>query len=346
MLYIIYIMPNSDKLYYIDQKLTKLPNIPNDCTELYCGFNQIEELPKLPQSLKILHCNNNQIKELPPIPNNCMDLDCSYNQITKLEKLPINLNILNCSNNQITELPRTSPENSPENSNNFLKTLNCSNNQITKLPTYSNYYDLVNIYCAGNKIETIKLNRRIQVIDISFNADLKTLDISEVIGDFQLKLDINQFDKFYEDISSKKAKIFIYIYIPIGTNKTFYKKFYEKIADRLSGKETLEIVKTKKSTLGFRGARIIENYNITNFSNNIKKNIITKYNLGNSYKIASRIEGGSKTVKNSKNPKKINMKKSELQKIALKNKVSLKKRDGTMKKKDELIKSLKLKKLL
>ena len=256
------------------------------------------------------------------IPPNCAVLDCSYNQITELpENLPDTIKELDCNYNQITKLPYNLPK--------LLETLKISNNQITELPNLSSLYNIKNLYCAGNKIKTITLNKGIQVIDISFNADLEKLDISEVIGDFQLKLDINQFDKFYEDISSKKAKIFLNIYIPIGTNKTFYKKFYEKIADRLSGKETLEIVKTKKSTLGFRGAKIIDNYNITN-----------------SYKIASRIEGGSKTVKNSKNPKKINMKKSELQKIALKNKVSLKKRDGTMKKKDELIKSLKLKKLL
>ena len=311
-------MSNSEKLYYIGENKTELPSIPDTCIELYCGYNKITKLPeKLPQYLKILHCDHNQITELPSIPDTCTDLDCSYNKITELpEKLPRNL-----------------------------ETLKISNNQITELPNVSSVYRIRNLYCAGNKIKIIDLSEtRIQLLDISFNTELETLKITDNIT--SLHLDINQFDKFYENILPKKAKIFLNIYIPIGTNKTFYKKFYETMGDRFSGKETLEIVKTKKSTLGFSGAKIIDNYNITNFSNNIKKNIITKYNLGNSYKIAQRIEGGSKTVKNSKNPKKINMKKSELQKIALKNKVSLKKRDGTMKKKDELIKSLKLKKLL
>jgi Leucine-rich repeat (LRR) protein len=266
--------------------------------------------------VKLYYIDQN-LEELPKIPNNCIELYCNNNKIKELpENLPDNIKELDCSNNQITELPEKLPQ--------FLETLKISNNQITELPNLSLLYRIRNLYCAGNKIKTIDLSEtRIQLLDISFNTELETLKITDNIT--SLHLDINQFDKFYENILPKKAKIFLTIYIPIGTNKTFY----------------------KKSTLGFSGARIIENYNITNFSNNIKKNIITKYNLGNSYKIASRIEGGgNKTVKKNKNPKKINMKKSELQKIALKNKVSLKKRDGTMKKKDELIKSLKLKKLL
>jgi Leucine-rich repeat (LRR) protein len=329
-------MSNKEKLYYIDKNLKILPNIPLECRELYCGFNQITELPKLPVNLSILKCNNNQIKNLPLIPDKCIELDCSYNQIKELpEKLPINLITLNISNNQITELPKKLPQ--------FLKTLDCSNNQITELPNYSEQYRLVNLYCAGNKITKITLDSRIKVIDISFNATLKDLIIPEDIGNFTLILDINQFKKFSKILEPIKNKIFLRIYIPSGTNKNSYKKS----TDFFSRKQSLEMHGTNKiSTLGFRGAEIIENYNITIFSNNIKNNIIKEYNLGNSYKISSRIEGGSKTVKNSKNPKKINMKKSELQKIALKNKVSLKKRDGTMKKKDELIKSLKLKKLL
>ena len=285
-----------------------------------------------------LNLISQNLEILPTIPINCTELYCNNNKIKELpENLPKYINTLNCSNNQITKLPEKLPD--------FLKTLYINNNQITELPDYSNHYRLENIYCEGNKIKKIKVETLIKVIDISFNTELEELYISPRSGDLHLTLDINQFNKFYKDISPIEKKIFLEINVPTGT-----KKFYKKLTE-FSGKQTLEInvpnSTNKKSTKDFRGTRIIENYNITNFSNNIKKNIIEKYNLGNSYKITSRIEGGgNKRVKKNKNPKKINMKKSELQKIALKNKVSLKKRDGTIKKKDELIKSLKLKKLL
>ena len=162
----------------------------------------------------------------------------------------------------------------------------------------------------------------IEKLDILFNTKLEKLDIPYNTKTLELILDSYQFEKFKEILKIIKNLRFLKLTIyHIESKKNFTIKPDEGFFTSIFHKKPSYINQLPK---------------------NYKNNIIKNYNLP----IIQRIEGGSKTVKNSKNPKKINMKKSELQKIALKNKVSLKKRDGTMKKKDELIKSLKLKKIL
>jgi hypothetical protein len=70
----------------IRKKLTYLPKLPNELTELNCSNNLIQKLPKLPTKLEILQCYNNKLQELP-------------------HELPDTLRYFNCSNNNIDTLP-------------------------------------------------------------------------------------------------------------------------------------------------------------------------------------------------------------------------------------------------
>ena len=49
------------KLDYSDQKLTKLPELPDTLEKLYCSNNKLTKLPELPESLKYLDCKNNNL---------------------------------------------------------------------------------------------------------------------------------------------------------------------------------------------------------------------------------------------------------------------------------------------
>ena len=291
-------------------------NLLNKITSIIFSNNDLTKLPKLPPNLISLKCSSNKITQLPEeLPLSLKKLDCSYNKITKLpEKLPSNLVELDCSYNQITELPKELPSN--------LEKLDCSYNQITELPKKLPI-NLVELNCGYNKIINLEnLPFFIQKLDILFNTKLEKLDIPNNTKTLELILDSYQFEKFKETLREIKKYRFLKLKIyHIESTKKFTVNHDEGFSTSISHQKPSYINK------------LPENY---------KKNIIKNYNLH----IIQIIEGGSKTVKNSKNPKKINMKKSELQKIALKNKVSLKKRDGTMKKKDELIKSLKLIKIL
>ena len=46
--------PPIDILYCEDNKLIKLPELPNSITEILCSFNKLIKLPKLPNKLQEL----------------------------------------------------------------------------------------------------------------------------------------------------------------------------------------------------------------------------------------------------------------------------------------------------
>ena len=243
-----------------------------------------------------------------------------YNELSNNEKIKYTWNgasnrpsiiyNLYCSNRNLEKLPDNLPD--------TIEKIDCSFNQIKelpdKLPSNLKYLD-----CCGNELNKLPQNlvdTNIQELKIAFNKNLENIVLPKNIQ--LLHIDNYQFMKFF-DFLSKLPSLYLEIYQLKNTISKF--NIMEKMS-LFSGKAS---------------------HSFVSFSNNkIRQKLIENYKMLS----VKRIEGGSKTVKNSKKSKKINMKKSELQKIALKNKVSLKKRDGTMKKKDELIKSLKLKKLL
>lgn len=258
----------------------------------------------------------------------------SYNELSNNEKKkytwngvsnrPSTIYNLNCSNRNLEKLPIDLPDSIEE--------IDCSFNKIKELPEkLPSKLELLN--CSFNELNKLPINLpdSIQIIAIQFNKNLEDIPLDSLPNLRHLYLDERQFLKFFEKIKNdyKKKNYLLQLYIySLQTNKKINE---DSIQRKL--KNNVFIVKKP-----IQFAQYMEKLP-SHIQIRLKKN----YNIPNVIRIN---EGGSKTVKNSKNLKKINMKKSELQKIALKNKVSLKKRDGTMKKKDELFKSLKLKKLL
>jgi len=140
-----------------NKKLTEIPLIPEDVSELDLSYNKIEELKKdvFPTGLKRLYLNNNKIKKL--------NIDCfnpklnylnlSDNLIKKLENVifPSNLNYLNLSANKIEELKKNIfPIN--------LKYLYLNVNQITELSENVFPNNLFNLGLSYNKIVKLKEN--------------------------------------------------------------------------------------------------------------------------------------------------------------------------------------------
>jgi len=251
-------------------------------------------------------------------PSKIYILDCSDCNLEKLqENLPDSIQKIYCEYNKIKKLPEKLPRD--------LKYLDCYLNELEELPQY-----LVDT-------NIIKLN-------ISWNKNLKNIVIPRNIE--TLIIDNYQFIKFYDDINNLKLNVdlVVKIYQFVFDIKT--KNYTENILEKISKitEKFRELSKINNCAPKIK----LEYHNDISLPNiKFKEKLMKNYNMTVSIPgSTNKIEGGSKTVKKNKNPKKINMKKSELQKIALKNKVSLKKKDGTIKKKDELIKSLKLKKLL
>ena len=84
---------NLQYLYCNNNRLTRLPNLPNTLIELYCSENQLVELPELPPSLRLLHCGMNKLTSLP--------------NMSAMK----NLEVIYCGFNNISQLPFICPEN-------------------------------------------------------------------------------------------------------------------------------------------------------------------------------------------------------------------------------------------
>ena len=252
----------------------------------------------------------------------------SYNELSNNEKIKYTWNgvserpsliyNLNCSNRNLEKLPDELPDS--------IKEIDCSFNKIKELPEKLPS-DLGYLNCSYNELNELPNNlpNNIYELSIQFNKNLKDIPFESLPNLIYLHLDKRQFLKFFEkikkDYKKKYYRLELFIYSLQTNKKIDEQNIQKKIKNNFLVKKPTEYL-----------------MNMKKMPNNIQRRLKINYNIPNVRIITS--EGGSK------NSKKINMKKSELQKIALKNKVSLKKRDGTMKKKDELIKSLKLKKLL
>jgi len=57
------------------------------------------------KGLRSLRCQNNKLNKLPPLPDTLTELICANNQLEKLPSLPDTLIKLNCYGNEITDLP-------------------------------------------------------------------------------------------------------------------------------------------------------------------------------------------------------------------------------------------------
>jgi len=125
-----------------DNKLTRLPRLPNSLVELNCDYNKLTSLPVLPKKMNRLLCSHNKIKQLPKLPQELKILHCNHNELTCLPELPNNLNELWCYSNILTCLPKLP---------NTLKTLYCNNNNITSLPILPKKLTFLN--CGENEIE-------------------------------------------------------------------------------------------------------------------------------------------------------------------------------------------------
>ena len=172
-----------------------------------------------------------------------------------------------------------------------------------------------------------KLPENLKILKYFNNFNLL---ITEIPSNLEiLEIDLCQFTKTYntilEHINKKKNnklnKIIIYEGKYINQQscyQTFEGTYNGKMIDCAKIAETIK--NKKKDIIQFINEKLNINVTLIGFD--------------------EKHSGGKK------NNKKVTIKKSELQKIASKNNISLKKNDGTMKKKIELYKSLKIKKLI
>ena len=116
-------------LDFSNKGITELPPLSKykNLTRLNCNNNKLRKIPDLPNNLKYLNIRNNQIEKLPTrLPKSLRSLDCANNRIKNLPaELPPYLKILVCNNNRISILPPLQNLN--------LKRLECIGNDVLYL---------------------------------------------------------------------------------------------------------------------------------------------------------------------------------------------------------------------
>ena len=138
---------NLQHLNLENNRITKIENLPSSLQTLWLGNNQITKIENLPENLQVLYLFKNQITKIKNIPNSLRILYLFNNQITKIENLPINLQSLYLEHNQITEI---------ENLPNSLVTLHLWKNRITELPLLLlELRHLNDLICHNNPLENI-----------------------------------------------------------------------------------------------------------------------------------------------------------------------------------------------
>lgn len=153
-------LPNNLNVMYCgNNKLVSLPSLPKTLQTLYCNDNQLVSLPSLPNSLGVLSCGSNKLINLPSLPQNLRGLFCEINQLSSLPILPISLRSLYCSSNRLSDLPIL-----PQ----YLKELRCTHNQLTSIPSL--YNSLEELLCRGNQLLAIPvLPNSLVVLDCGSN---------------------------------------------------------------------------------------------------------------------------------------------------------------------------------
>jgi len=185
------------------RKLTKIPIIPNDVTELHLYHNQIKKIENLPENLHTLCLSNNQITKIENLPNNLHYLDLGHNKITKIENLPKNIQILHLSDNQIPKIENL-PKNIQilylydnkipkiENLPISLQELCLDLNQITKIENLP--ISLQKLYLLHNQITKIEnLPENLQILHLDNNQIIKIENLPDSLQ--KLWLDNNQITK-------------------------------------------------------------------------------------------------------------------------------------------------------
>jgi Leucine-rich repeat (LRR) protein len=129
-----------------NNKLTKLPPLPESLEILSCYNNQLTELPELNVNLQRFVCHHNQLSSLPPLNEKLEELCCDDNQLTELPKLNKKLRELYCSNNRLTKIPILNEQ---------LIKLYCGNNQLTEIPPLNK--NLKTLYCENNRLNYLPL---------------------------------------------------------------------------------------------------------------------------------------------------------------------------------------------
>ena len=188
-----------------------------------------------------------------------------------------------------------------------LTRLDCSYNNLTELNNLPD--NLKYLICSFNNLNSLgNLPNRLVGLYCSNNENLRIVKVPESLID--LEISINQID----------------------TNITFHKnlKIFFVFKDYWEYKSNIDKLRLLKINYKIYYRFFVK-------SENIKHPTVNNEKI---FKVFKEQEGGKK------NKIKVNIKKSELQKIAFKHNISLKKLDGTIKKKIELYKSLKNKKLI
>ena len=167
---------NLQKLYLYDNQITKIENLPNSLQKLYLSYNQITKIENLPNSLRKLYLSYNQITKIENLSDSLRILWLDGNQITKIENLPKNLQHLNLESNQITKI-----ENLPKN----LQKLDLSHNQITKIENLPE--NLQTLYLENNQITKIEnLHENIQTLWLNNNQITKIENLPDSLRGFWL----------------------------------------------------------------------------------------------------------------------------------------------------------------
>ncbi|MBF4554938.1 hypothetical protein H7698_02565 [Pseudomonas sp. p50] len=93
-------------LFIEDNKLCKLPSLPDTLITLKMSDNRFKSLPVLPDTLNYLEVSNNDLQLLPRLPQQLKHLMASENSLKQLpDLLPPALTNLTINNNQLTHLP-------------------------------------------------------------------------------------------------------------------------------------------------------------------------------------------------------------------------------------------------
>ncbi|OHS95826.1 protein phosphatase 2C [Tritrichomonas foetus] len=188
-----------------DNKIDKIPDLPETLTSLVLNNNQIEiiGLMKMNKKLEKIVIDNNKLKEIPNIINTQKHVNLSFNSIMELNInfLDRNINSLILLGNQIKTVPSQLFSEFPN-----LTYLNLSNNLIHEIPSTFTTSKLVTFNISFNPISQLpKIPQSLTELFISF-CDFK--DISCFIPDD------NQIEKLYAN-NNKIEKLPLFPFIEV-----------------------------------------------------------------------------------------------------------------------------------